>query len=79
MFFTQIKKSWLRAKYTSVCCCDIASYKASYKSYPSKSLDEGVRPFLRPFTLVSRNCVFVSDKMFIKKEYDVIVGMRGAR
>jgi hypothetical protein len=35
----------LGAKYTSVCCCDMASYKASYKSFSSKFLEEGVRRF----------------------------------
>jgi hypothetical protein len=58
-----------RAKYTSVCCCDIASYKASYKSFMSKNLDEGVRDFLRPNTLALRIFVLLCDKMFTKKEY----------
>jgi hypothetical protein len=69
----------LRAEYTSVCCSDIASYKASYKSFTSKNLDEGVHCFLRPNTLASRACVLLRHKMFMKKNVGALRGMMTSR
>jgi hypothetical protein len=65
----------LRAKYT-VCCSDIASYKASYTSFTSKNLDEGVRCFFRPNTLRFAARQNVYEKRMLERARRVMMTSR---